>query len=113
MFCLTIYERSVLCFIGLLLFSGAILKIYSLDRAFVEADANLPKTSYKDTTININTASFDVLSKISGIGPKCAQRILEYRTNIRYFYSYDDLLKVKGVSRKSLSKFKDRIKFYE
>lgn len=54
--------------------------------------------------IDINTASLQELDKITGIGPKYAQAIIDNRP----FSSIDDLLKVKGIGPKTLQKIKDQ-----
>ena len=54
--------------------------------------------------ININTASLQELDKITGIGPKYAQAIIDARP----FSSVDDLLKVKGIGEITLQKIKEQ-----
>lgn len=66
-----------------------------------------PSSASSDTTeefgkININTASVDELTLLPGIGPKTAERIVEYRTTIRPFRSVSDLGNVEGISNQKL-----------
>lgn len=51
--------------------------------------------------INVNTASRQLLSYISGVGPQLASNIVEYRTNNGAFKNRDDLLKVKRMGAKA------------
>ena len=57
--------------------------------------------------VNINTASYDQLLLIPGIGPSKAKAILDLRVQ-RPFTQMDDLRKVKGIGPKLL----DRIRVY-
>jgi len=54
------------------------------------------------SSININTASESELEKLPRIGPKIAARIINYRKEVGYFTTTDDLLKVKGIGKKTL-----------
>ena len=47
--------------------------------------------------VNINTASADELTKLKGIGPAMAQRIVEYREENGMFHSSEDLQRVRGI----------------
>lgn len=51
--------------------------------------------------INVNTASRQLLSYISGVGPQLASNIIEYRTNNGAFKNRGDLLKVKRMGAKA------------
>jgi len=53
--------------------------------------------------VNINTANQDQLTQLSGIGPKKAQAIVDYRQAHGDFNSVDDLTQVKGIGPKTLS----------
>lgn len=58
--------------------------------------------------ININTASVEQLTQLSGVGPATAQKIVEYRQE-KKFNSVDELTNVKGVGEKTLEKFRDQL----
>ncbi|HEX8252544.1 MAG TPA: helix-hairpin-helix domain-containing protein [Thermoanaerobaculia bacterium] len=51
--------------------------------------------------VNINTADATQLSLLPRIGPKAAQRIIEYRTQHGSFRKTADLMQVKGVGAKT------------
>jgi len=59
--------------------------------------------------VNINTASASQLEGLSGIGPKLAERILEYRTSNGPFKSPEQIINVKGIGPKTFEKFKGEI----
>ncbi len=56
--------------------------------------------------VNVNTATFDTLVAIPGIGPKTAEKILDYRGKIGQFRTIEDLLEVKGIGVKTLEKIR-------
>jgi len=55
-----------------------------------------PPTSAAPRSINVNTAGFDELQAIPGIGPALAERILERRRG-RPFASPEELIDVRGI----------------
>lgn len=62
-------------------------------------------------TINVNTATSAELELLPQIGPKMAERIIEYRTSHGRFKSLNDLDKVKGIGPKTLEKLKLLVRF--
>ncbi|MGQ9678714.1 MAG: ComEA family DNA-binding protein, partial [bacterium] len=59
--------------------------------------------------ININSAPEEVLCELPGIGPKTAQRIIEYRERVGKFKSVEELMNVRGIGPKKFEKIKDLI----
>ncbi|NLM36757.1 MAG: helix-hairpin-helix domain-containing protein [Firmicutes bacterium] len=53
-----------------------------------------------------NTASYEELQILPGIGPVLAARIIEYRETVGKFQTIDDLLAVKGIGEKTLAKIR-------
>lgn len=66
-----------------------------------------PDTSAK---LDLNTASIDELQRLPKIGPKMAQRIVEFRRQYGPFRKLDDLQQVKGIGEKTLQILKPYIK---
>lgn len=64
----------------------------------------------KPLIININKAGKDELIKLPGIGPKLADRILEYRKENGFFTKPEDIMKVPGIKEKKFEKCKDMIR---
>lgn len=59
--------------------------------------------------VNINTATVEELTTLSGIGESKAKAILEYREENGLFKSVDELVNVTGIGEKSLEKIRDDI----
>lgn len=63
--------------------------------------------------IDINTADKHTLTRLPGIGPHLAQRIIDYRREFGRFGSPRDLMKVKGIGPKKYESIKKNIRVDE
>lgn len=63
----------------------------------------------KEEKVAINIATKEELETVPGIGPKKAERILQYREQHGSFQKLEDLLEVEGIGEKSLEKLKEEI----
>ena len=62
------------------------------------------------TSVNINTADAVAIAKgLSGIGPRKAEAIVEYRKQHGAFKSVDELTHIKGINAKTVAKNRDVI----
>jgi competence protein ComEA len=52
--------------------------------------------------LNLNVATADQLAQLPGIGPKIAQSIVDFREKSGSFRRVEDLLAIRGISRKKL-----------
>lgn len=59
--------------------------------------------------VNINSAGLNELQSLPRVGPKLAQRILDYRKEHGPFKRAEDLLKVKGIGEKMFRSLKDLV----
>ena len=63
----------------------------------------------QEENININTATLEELIQLKRIGPKYAQRIIDFREKNGPFEKVEDIMKVSGIGEKTLEANKDRI----
>jgi competence protein ComEA len=59
--------------------------------------------------VNINMASVEEIAQLDRIGPKYAERIVEYRQKNGPFEKPEDILKVRGIGTKTWEVNKDKI----
>ena len=59
--------------------------------------------------IDLNRASAGQLTRLPGIGPKIARRIVDDRNQRGPFKSVDDLSRVKGIGKKTLQRLGSKI----
>lgn len=73
---------------------------------------HVPKcmTDTDHVVVNINTADEDILELVPGIGKVTAARIVEYRDAGGRFAQPSDIMRIKGIGKKSFDKMKDYIK---
>lgn len=69
-------------------------------------DPNAPKDEYP---IDINLATAEQLARLPGIGPMTAEFIVSYRNDNGPFKSTEDLMKVKGIGRKTFEGIKELV----
>ena len=79
------------------------------------ANSNKSISSNKKATsaggvVNINSASSEELQTLNGIGPKMAEKIIEYRNNNGAFKSIDEIKNVRGIGDKKFEKLRDHIR---
>ena len=59
--------------------------------------------------ININTAGWQELDLLPGIGPVRAKEIVNYRKENGSFNQVDDLLKLRGINERLINKIRKKI----
>jgi competence protein ComEA len=59
--------------------------------------------------VNINTATVEQLAKLERVGLSYAQRIVEYREANGPFQAPEDIMKVRGIGKKTFEANLDRI----
>jgi comEA protein len=66
-------------------------------------------TATATAPVNLNTATAEQLATIPGVGPRMAERIVDYRQKNGGFKKVEDLMNVSGVGEKSFLKMKPLI----
>jgi len=61
------------------------------------------------TCININTATFEELQTLPGVGPTRASAIIDFRKKNGPFYKLEDLMQVSGIGAGTFETLKDQI----
>ncbi len=82
---------------------GPIISKSALDTERAQASIILKRT------ININAADRYTLTKLTGIGPKLADRIISYREKNEGFDSAQELMDVKGIGPVKYNALKEHI----
>ena len=76
--------------------------VFSLASAYAQSPA--PKAK-----VNINAAPASELETLPRVGPKVAQRIVDFRTKNGAFKRIEDIMKVQGIGEKVYETIKDLI----
>mgnify|MGYP003292000907 CR=1 FL=1 len=84
-------------------------KIYIPFKIIETNENNTKNTSIKSDIVNINSATADELQKLEGIGPAMANKIIQYREEVGYFSSIEDIQNVTGIGESKYSKIKEKI----
>jgi competence protein ComEA len=91
---------------------GALLAAFlaTVPVAVVQASQDAPDAKAAPAAVvNLNTATAAQLEALPGIGPKVAQRIVEYRQKNGAFKKVEELMNVKGIGEKSFLKLKPHL----
>jgi comEA protein len=83
---------------------GLAVAIVALSLAPAYAQSPAPKGR-----VNINTAPASELESLPRIGPKVAQRIIDFRTKNGNFKKVEEIMKVQGIGEKVFEQIKDLI----
>jgi competence protein ComEA len=67
--------------------------------------AAVPKRSPKGL-LDLNRATDQDFDALPGIGPRLAERIMEYRQSVGVFHSLDELRAVKGIGKKKFDRIR-------
>jgi len=81
---------------------AAVIVALAFAPAFAQSTA--PKAK-----VNINTAPASELETLPRIGPKVAQRIVDFRTKNGNFRKVEEIMKVQGIGEKVYDQIKDLI----
>ena len=79
-------------------------------RAPSPAPAHAASSAAPTETVNVNTATLEQLVSLPGVGPSRAQAILDLRKQLGGFKKLEDLMRVKGIGRKTFQKLAPMMK---
>ncbi len=68
-----------------------------------------PVKTTAEKSINLNTAGFDELIAVPGLGEKTAEKILKYRSENGRFNNLEQLKDIKGIGIKKFNKIRNYI----
>jgi comEA protein len=107
---LTKQEKSVLLFIGITAVAGiSINYLLKHNPRLKNYFSDIASHAHHSSPVNINKADLQELTRLSGIGPVLAQRIIDYRGARGGFKSIDELKEVKGIGDSKFELLKDEI----
>jgi comEA protein len=85
---------------------GLILSLFVFPLLAEQAQQAQAKKAPADK-VNINTASLEELQKLPRVGPKVAQRIIDFRKQNGAFKKVEEIMKVRGIGEKIFAQMKD------
>ena len=101
---LTQEERKVIVFLAMLALLGVgvnlVVKQFGGGKSISSFSEDLGR-------VNLNSADKELLMKVSGIGEKLAQRIIDYREKSAGFNAIDELKEIKGMNDSKFTKIKE------
>lgn len=100
---LTDREKQALLIILLVICAGSMLSFFpqlSRDRRPASYQKKQWTEQHPKPLINVNTASIEQLAALPGIGLTIAKNIVNYRQKHGPFMRWEDVRKVKGVTRR-------------
>lgn len=81
-----------------------------IDTLIPNSDDSVRETRIETGRIDINSADWELLQDLPGIGPAYAQRIIDWRNKNGKFTSFDQLLEIRGIGLKRLETISPLIK---
>lgn len=79
------------------------------EEANTSAPVNTANSGADNKQVNINTATVEDFQQVTGIGPKKAEKIIDFRNQNGNFNSLEDLTKVSGIGDKTLESLRDQL----
>lgn len=104
-------KRSSLL-LGLVLTGAFLLFLFCQTAFFAPAGISVHSTRHvppEDYRIDLNQASAEELSQLSGLGPVLSEAIVAWREKHGCFQTAEDLLKVPGIGEKTFIGIRDYI----
>lgn len=81
-----------------------------IDPAHPPSPAGAAGKATPENPVSLNSATFEDLRRLPGIGPKKAEAILALRTKLGKFKRPEDLMRVKGIGRGTFKKLRPLVR---
>jgi competence protein ComEA len=94
--------------LALICMTGLVAAAQSAATSQAKAPARAQRAA-STQVVNINTASASEFEALPGIGPKMANRIVEYRQKNGPFKKVEELMNVRGLGEKNFLKLKAQL----
>ncbi len=111
--CFAVSLCVIFCGLWYLSYSGKNKTIFSKGKTTyyynVKTQQDFINELKAEKVVNINTADKERLTSLNGIGPKIAERIIEYRQEFGNFSKKEDIMNVKGIGESTFNDIKDFI----
>lgn len=91
------------------LYEDSNLDHLSLNKQLLNEDIIVINKNKETVKVSINSASLEELMTLKGIGEKIAQRIIDYRSNVKHFDTLESIMNVKGIGERVFQNIKDYI----
>ncbi len=91
------------------LYEDSNLDHLSLNKQLLNEDIIVINKNNETIKVSINSASLEELMTLKGIGEKIAQRIIDYRSNVKHFDTLESIMNVKGIGERVFQNIKDYI----
>lgn len=82
-------------------------------QAAAEAGGAAAGKATPESPVSLNTATFEDLRRLPGVGPKKAEAILALRTKLGKFRRPEELMRVKGIGRGTFKKLRPLVRVDE
>jgi len=78
--------------------------------ALAKANADAVVEAIDGAALDINSATIEDFQTVKGIGPRLAERIIEYRVENGAFEASEDIMQVRGIGVAKFEKIKQYLK---
>lgn len=98
------HKQLILLFVAVVLLGSLCLSAVSVAAPLQSATAGEARK------VDLNTAGQQQLEELPGIGPRTAERIIQFREENGPFRRIEDLMNVRGIGEKKFQRLKDLVR---
>ena len=100
---------SSLVLLFYIVFSPHTIPIVASELQSQEADS-AASAAESEERVELNTAAQAALEALPGIGPRTAERIIEYRNTNGGFEKVEDLMNIRGIGERTFLRLRDLVR---